>query len=137
MRNPFLLLTLIIFCSCSSSRFSRVEIDLSAIPEGNGILSELVLQRIEERVPSPDSTLPVLKLIYETDPTLADECAVVTIKGDKAVVRASGKRGFVFGSGKFLRSLRYEEKGLEAPRGKYTFSPALYAKPFSRRTSIM
>lgn len=125
MRKPFItLLPAFILYACTSHSFSGVEVDLTAVPEGNGILEELVLSRIEERVPDPDRTLPVLRLRYETDPSLADECAFITIKGGTATVRASGKRGFIFGSGKFLRSLRYTEKGLEARRGEYSFVPA-------------
>lgn len=109
--------------SCSPKRFSGVSVDCSAIPGENAFLSELISSRISERVPSPEAGLPVLDLTFRLDTTMAAEAARIEIRGRCATVSAAGTRGLVFGAGKFLRSLRYTEKGIEARSGIYGFAP--------------
>ena len=124
MRKSLLfIVVLLAISSCMTHQFSTVSVDTGAIPEEDSFLLELILERVDERVPAPDRTHPVLEVIFRTDPTLPGEDAVVTVRGGRVTVSASGTRGFVFGAGKFLRSLRYTCDGIVARDGEYRFSP--------------
>lgn len=123
LRYTTIAATALTLVSCSTKRFSGVSVDCSAIPGENAFLSGLISSRISERVPSPEAGLPVLDLTFRLDTAMAAEAARVEIRGRRATVSAAGTRGLVFGAGKFLRSLRYTEKGIEARNGDYDFNP--------------
>ena len=109
--------------SAGAGEYSRIEADVSALPEANRFVGRLVAERVCERVPSSGAA-GVFKVKFALDPNMAEDTATVRVKGAEAEVRAPRFRTLVSGAGRLLKSLKYRRDRFEAADGSYDFKAA-------------
>ncbi len=109
--------------SAGAGEFSRIEADVSALPEANRFVGRLVAERVGERVP-PSDAAGVFKVRFALDPKMAEDTAAVRVKGAEAEVRAPRFRTLISGAGRLLKSFRYRRDRFEAADGSYDFKAA-------------
>ncbi len=106
----------------AASEFSRVVCDVSALPQAQRFVADLLASRIEART-SPSDAAQTLTVRFAVDATVPGENAVVTVKGNGATVAASRFRGLVQGAGVLLRRIRYGGKTFSFEDGEFAFAP--------------
>ena len=105
-----------------AGEFSRVVYDVSALPQAQRFVADLLASRIEART-SPSDAAQTLTVRFAVDATVPGENAVVTVKGNGATVAASRFRGLVQGAGVLLRRIRYGGKTFSLEDGEFAFAP--------------
>ena len=73
--------------SAGAGEYSRIEADVSALPEANRFVGRLVAERVCERVP-PSGAAGVFKVKFALDPNMAEDTATVRVKGAEAAAGA-------------------------------------------------
>ena len=124
-----LLWALCAVASCSlaeAADYSRIAVNVSALPKEGQFLRGIVLSRVWNRT-LPSDAARTLTVTFAVDGSLTGENAVVKVADGRAEVRGGRFRALVFGAGTLLRAMRYGEKTFSLEDGEYTFSPA---KPY-------
>ncbi|MBR2837813.1 MAG: hypothetical protein IKE55_03435 [Kiritimatiellae bacterium] len=124
-----LLWALCAVASCSlaeAADYSRIAVNVSALPKEGQFLRGIVLSRVWNRT-LPSDAARTLTVTFAVDGSLTGENAVVKVADGRAEVRGGRFRALVFGAGTLLRAMRYGEKTFSLEDGEYAFSPA---KPY-------
>ena len=101
---------------------SFTAVDVSRLPAEQAFLRDLVLDRAGLRTP-PSADGRALSVVFELDPSLEGERAVVAVSNGTAHVRGGRVRALVFGAGKLLRTIRWGESSFAVADGVYEFAP--------------
>ncbi|MBR3220728.1 MAG: DUF11 domain-containing protein [Kiritimatiellae bacterium] len=122
MKKLFLCLATIAALVVESATYSKMSVDVSALPKERAFFREVMLTRVWNRTPPSDAegTLTVRLAI---DPSFAGENAVVKVADGVAEIRGGRFRSLVFGAGVLLRTIRYGAKTFELEDGEYGFEP--------------
>ena len=129
MKNKVLSLSLAVAVAagttlCSeASVYSRMEIDVSSLPNERAFFRNVVLSRLWDRTP-PSDAAAILTVRFAEDASLSGEIATVKVADSVAEIRGGRFRSMVFGAGLLLRTIRYGEKTFELEDGEYRFEPA-------------
>ena len=120
-----------------AAEYSRMNIDVSALPKECQFISGVVLSRVWNRMlPSDSARALSVRFVLDQNMasgmdnghagrmTLPDEKAIVKVSNGVAEVRGGRFRSLVFGAGVLLRAMRYSEKTFALSDGEYSFSPA-------------
>ena len=100
--------------------------DVSALPDAQAFIADIVISRIEERIP-PSGGAATFKVKFLIDPSLDGERAEINVRRGKAEIRGARFRSLVAGAGEMLRAISYGEQTFRLPDTVLTFAPA---KPF-------
>ena len=106
----------------TAGEFSRVSCDVSALPQAQRFVADLLASRIEVRT-SPSDAARTLTVRFVIDANIPGENAIVTVKENRATVAAGRFRGLVCGSGVLLRRASYGGKTFRLDDGTYAFAP--------------
>ena len=123
MKKLFLCLAAVAALVAESATYSKMSVDVSALPKERAFFREVMLTRVWNRTPPSDAegTLTVRLVI---DPSFAGENAVVKVKDGIAEIHGGWFRSLVFGTGVLLRAIRYGARTFELEDGEYRFEPA-------------
>lgn len=105
----------------AGSSYTRIEADVSSLPDEKAFLADLVRERVEVRTPASEG--PSFRVRFVPDAAVAGEGARVVVRNGLAEIRASRFRGFVAGAGDLLKSIRYGTRTFEVPDGESAFAP--------------
>lgn len=106
--------------------YSAMKCDVSALPDAQTFIADIVISRIEERIP-PSGGAATFKVKFLIDPSLDGERAEINVRRGKAEIRGARFRSLVAGAGEMLRAISYGEQTFRLPDTVLTFAPA---KPF-------
>ena len=107
----------------SAAKYSRIDVDVSALPPEKSFIANIVRSRVYERTP-PSREGGLFRVKFSMDRSLLGERASVRIGDGCAVVCGARFRSLVFGAGKLLRAIRYETNTFDVPDGMWVFSPS-------------
>ena len=88
--------------SLGAADYSRMTVDLSALPPEKAFLGDIVLRRAQDRTVFSEKA-GTLAVAFRLDASLKGDDAAVTVRDGRAVVRAGRVRGLVFGAGELMR----------------------------------
>ena len=109
--------------AAQGATYSRIDVDLSALPAEKSFFRNVILSRVWARTPPTDAAA-TLKLRLIPDGSLDGEKATVKVSGGVAEVRGGRFRSLIFGTGVLLRSMRYGAGAYSLEDGEYSFDPA-------------
>ena len=102
--------------------YSRMTVDLSALPQKKAFLAEMILKRAQDRTVFSEKA-KTLAVSFKLDESLKGDDAEVTVKDGRAVVRAGRFRGLIFGAGELLRAATWREEAFSLDDGELAFRP--------------
>ena len=108
--------------SLGAADYSRMTVDLSALPQEKAILGDIVLRRAQDRTRFSEKAR-TLAVAFRLDGSLKGDDAEVAVRDGQAVVRAGRFRGLVFGAGELLRAATWREYDFSLDDGAYAFRP--------------
>ena len=106
----------------SAGEYSRLDADVSALPEKMRFVGALVSERVEERVKVASGE--GFKVVFALDAGMKDDTAQVRVKGSSAEIRAANVHSLLAGAGNLLKSLKYRPAGFETTDGAFDFKAA-------------
>ena len=108
--------------SLGAADYSRMTVDVSALPPEKAFLGDIVLRRAQDRTVFSEKA-GTLAVAFRLDASLKGDDAAVTVRDGRAVVRAGRVRGLVFGAGELLRAATWREEGFSLDDGELAFRP--------------
>ena len=123
MKKLILCLAAVAALVAESATYSKMAVDISALPKEKAFFRAVMLTRVWNRTPPSDGA-GTLTVRLVADPSLAGENAKITVKGGVAEIRGARFRALVFGAGALLREIRYGARTFELADGEYRFAPA-------------
>lgn len=94
---------------------TRLAVDVSGLPKEKAFLGDIVTKRVTERsAVAVGAGAGAYRVSFRRNAKLESEHFQLVMTPGAAVVEASDFRGFMYGTGAFLRSLEYRESGFAA-----------------------
>lgn len=116
--------------------YRALSVDPAGLPAGKEFLADIVLRRVTERSRVATAGVGAYCLRFALDPLQPEEGFVLEMKDGAAEIRARGFAGFLYGAGKFLRTIEYSADsigvrvGFFAERPRSVFRNAYMARHF-------
>lgn len=128
-------MTTVVASAGEANRYVALRADVTALPADAAFVGDVLVDRAKERTAFAP-TGRTLSVAYALDAALTGETYRVSVRGDRASIRAGRLRGLLFGTGKLLRSIEWRADSFSVPEGERTICPtkpiriAYYARHF-------